>query len=179
MDEVFTRLAIWFAPVMVFTCEEAWECRHPSKDSVHLRQFPKTPEGWLDPAVAAKWDAIFKVRKVVTEALEVERREKRIGASLEASVAVHVEDPMLAEPFNGEDPAEIFITSGASLSLSPAPAHAFRPEGGGPVAVISGRAHGIKCARSWKYFDPKTADPAFPDITPRDAAAVREIRSAK
>ncbi|MDQ7076509.1 MAG: class I tRNA ligase family protein [Robiginitomaculum sp.] len=31
----------------------------------------------------------------------------------------------------------------------------------------------IKCARSWKYFDPASADPAYPDITPRDAAAVR------
>ena len=87
MDEVFKRLAIWFAPVMVFTCEEAWEQRHPGKGSVHLQQFPKTPEGWLDAGVAAKWDAIFRVRKAVTEALEVERREKRIGSSLEAAVS--------------------------------------------------------------------------------------------
>jgi len=39
---------------------------------------------------------------------------------------------------------------------------------------VPGKASGVKCARSWRYFDPKTADPAFPDITPRDAAAMRE-----
>jgi isoleucyl-tRNA synthetase len=40
------------------------------------------------------------------------------------------------------------------------------------------RAAGIKCARSWKYFDAATADPAFPDVTPRDAQALRELKVA-
>jgi isoleucyl-tRNA synthetase len=168
MDEVFTRLTIWFAPVMVFTCEEAWEQRHPGNGSIHLQQFPKTPAGWLAPDVAVKWDAIFKVRKAVTEALEVERREKRIGSSLEASVTVTVSEAGLLEAYTGEDPAEIFITSGANLVA-----------GGEGIAVSSLRAPGVKCARSWKYFDPASADPEFPDITPRDAAAVREYRRAQ
>jgi isoleucyl-tRNA synthetase len=163
MAEVFDRLAIWFAPVMVFTCEEAWEQRHPGKGSVHLQQFPETPKGWLDLAIAAKWDGVFKVRKAVTEALEVERREKRIGSSLEADVQVKMPADLLSA-FDGEDAAEIFITSGARL------------ESGDAISVSSSRAAGVKCARSWKYFDPKTADPQFPDITPRDAAAVREYR---
>ncbi len=165
MSEVLDRLCIWFAPVMVFTCEEAWEQRHPGKPSVHLQQFPKTPESWLDAGVAAKWDAIFKVRKAVTEALEIERREKRIGSALEAAVTVTVGETDLLKAFAGEDPAEIFITSEASLVA-----------GGEGIAVSCARATGVKCARSWKYFDPATADPAFPDITPRDAAAVREYR---
>jgi isoleucyl-tRNA synthetase len=166
LDEIFARLVTWFAPIMVFTCEESWEHRHPGKGSVHLQQFPATPDGWLEPAIATKWDTIFRVRKAVTEALEVERREKRIGSSLEATVSVSVPDDDLRKAFDGEDLAEIFITSGATLEL-----------GSGPtIAVTSGRASGVKCARSWKYFDPTTADPEFPDITPRDAAAVREYR---
>jgi isoleucyl-tRNA synthetase len=165
LSEIFDRLATWYAPVMVFTCEEAWEQRYPGKGSVHLQQFPKTPDGWLDPAVAAKWDTIFKVRKAVTEALEVERREKRIGSSLEASVEVSAPAAQV-KAFEGEDPSEIFITSGARLSAATAET----------ISVASSRAAGVKCARSWKYFDPKTADPEYPDITPRDAAAVREYR---
>ena len=169
MDEVFTRLAIWFAPVMVFTCEEAWEQRHPGKGSVHLQQFPKTPEGWLDAGVAVKWDAIFRVRKAVTEALEVERREKRIGSSLEAAVDVKVGAKADLDAFVGEDAAEIFITSDAKLSPG---------VGASAITVTSVRVPGWwkKCARSWKYFAPSSADPEFPDITPRDAAAVREYR---
>lgn len=103
---------------MVYTCEEAWERRHPGKPSVHLQQFPKTPDGWLDAGVAAKWEAVFRVRKFVTEALEVERREKRIGSSLEASVDVKVGGKADLDAFAGEDAAEIFITSDARLSLA-------------------------------------------------------------
>jgi isoleucyl-tRNA synthetase len=168
MDEVFRRLAVWFAPVMVFTCEEAWEQRFPGTASIHLQQFPETPKGWLDADLAAAWSRIFTVRSAVTGALEVERREKRIGSSLEAAVEVTAPADLLAA-FDGEDPAEIFITSAARLKA-----------GEGALAVTSTRAPGIKCARSWKYFDPadpeNPADPQFPDITPRDAAAVREYR---
>jgi len=74
-------------------------------------------------------------------------------------------DPALLKAFDGEDAAEIFITSQAQLAA-----------GGEGVSVTSTRAPGVKCARSWKYFDPATADPVYPDITPRDAAAVREYR---
>jgi isoleucyl-tRNA synthetase len=41
------------------------------------------------------------------------------------------------------------------------------------------RAKGVKCARSWRYFVPATADPEFPDVSPRDAAALRELNSAR
>jgi isoleucyl-tRNA synthetase len=40
-------------------------------------------------------------------------------------------------------------------------------------------ARGVKCARSWRYFDPATADPDYPDVTPRDAAALRELDAAR
>ncbi|MBI1359498.1 MAG: isoleucine--tRNA ligase [Alphaproteobacteria bacterium] len=169
MDEIFKRLAIWFAPVMVFTCEEAWEFRYPGASTVHLEVFPETGADWLDKPLAEKWAGIFAVRSAVTGALEVERREKRIGSSLEAVVEVTVADPEMLAAFAGENAADLFITSGAELKA-------------GAVAddqvatVVSTRAPGVKCARSWKYFDPATADPDFPDITPRDADAVREYR---
>jgi isoleucyl-tRNA synthetase len=172
MDCVFDRLVCWFAPIMVFTCEEAWEARRPGGGSVHLRQFPETPEGWLDADLALRWERIFTVRRAVTAALEVERRERRIGSSLEASVHVTIPDPDLLAAFSGEDAADIFITSGARLEAGPAPE-------GSPALVQALRAEGIKCARSWKYFDPSHAAPDFPDITPRDAQAVREVRERR
>jgi isoleucyl-tRNA synthetase len=54
------------------------------------------------------------------------------------------------------------------------PADAFRGDDTKGVAVVPAKAAGIKCARSWKYFDPATADAEYPDITSRDAAAMRE-----
>ncbi|MDZ4761375.1 MAG: isoleucine--tRNA ligase [Alphaproteobacteria bacterium] len=177
MDEVLSRLIAWFAPVMVFTCEEAWEHRHPGTASVHLRQYPATPEGWLDPDVAAKWERIFTVRKAVTGALEVERREKRIGSSLEARVDVAIADLVFLDAFEDEDPADIFITSEASLgSGAQSEDGTSMSLAAGQILVATSRASGVKCARSWKYFDPGSADPQFPDITLRDAVAVREFR---
>lgn len=176
MHAVLERLLVWLAPVMAFTTEEAYLESPFGRDdsSVHLMQFPDTPEDWRDAALAAKWDKIFTVRRVVTGALEIERREKRIGSSLEAAPQVYLSDAALMGAFGGEDASEIFITSGAAMSVSAdAPSEAFTLEDVESVAVVPAKAGGVKCARSWKYFDPATADPDFPEITRRDALAVK------
>jgi isoleucyl-tRNA synthetase len=59
--------------------------------------FRKFPSEWRDDALAAKWKKIRTVRRVVTGALEIERRDKRIGSSLEAAPFVHITDPALVE----------------------------------------------------------------------------------
>ncbi len=180
MDEVFRRLTIWFAPVMVFTCEEAWEQRHPGKGSVHLQQFPETPEGWLNGLTAVHWDVLLRVRREVTGALELERREKRIGSSLEAVVVVRSSHEDIANVFQlaDQDPAEFFITSGAELRVDSSSQSPIIADGFIKVECARVPADWKKCARSWKYFDPQDprVDKEFPDITPRDAAAVREYR---
>ncbi len=172
MDELFKCLTAWFAPVMVFTCEEAWRLRFPEAGSVHLRQFPQVPAEWKNEAVASKWSKLFKVRRVVLGALEIERREKRIGSSLEAAPDVYISDAELLAAFDGEVAADIFITSDVNLKSETAPETAFSMDDIEGVAVVSAKAEGVKCARSWKIFDPATALPEFPGITPRDAKAV-------
>src|SRR5690606_10764657 len=39
LDETFSRLTAWLAPIMPFTTEEAWLTRFPESVSVHLRTF--------------------------------------------------------------------------------------------------------------------------------------------
>ncbi|WP_213271251.1 isoleucine--tRNA ligase [Hyphomonas sp.] len=176
MALVMERLLTWLAPVMPFTTDEAFGESHMKArgPSVHLLQFPETPDGWLDAGLAARWEKIFAVRRVVTGALEVERREKRIGASLEAAPKVIIADKALIDAFEGENAGDIFITSGAELAQGSAgPDGAFTLAEAPGIWVVPEKAAGIKCRRSWKYFDPATADPAFPDITPRDALAVK------
>ena len=175
MNELLKRLCVWLAPIMPFTTEEAFQASHLASmaDSVHLLTFDDVPAEWRNEPLAEKWGKIFKVRRVVTGALEIERRDKRIGSSLEAAPIVHIEDDELRNAFMGESAADIFITSNAILTDAPSPGAAFRMEDVPGVAVVPGKADGRKCARSWKYFDPAEADPEFPDITPRDADAVR------
>ncbi len=180
MSLILERLLTWLAPVMPFTTEEAFLESHLARngESVHLMQFPGTPEDWRDEALAQRWEKIFEVRRVVTGALEVERREKTIGSSLEATPEVYVTDTRLVDVFEGLAPEDIFITSGAELIHGDAPGGAFTLDEVEGVGVVFRPAGGVKCARSWKYFDPATAHPDFPDITPRDALAVMALNGA-
>jgi isoleucyl-tRNA synthetase len=180
IDRLFDRLVKWLAPFLPFTMEEAWGHRHgDDAASVHLQQFPATPKSWRDEALERRWDAVWRVRSVITGALERERANKRIGSSLEAAPEVHVADPELLAALDGIDLAEIAITSAAGLIAGDGPADAFRlPEVAG-VAVVARPARGRKCARSWKISEEVGSDSEFPDVTPRDAEALREWLAAR
>ncbi len=173
--KLFDCLVLWFAPMMPFTTEEAWLSRDPAAESVHLEQFPVIPATWQNEAVAEKWRKVRTVRRAVTGALEVERKEKRIGSSLEAAPVVHVADADLMKALEGLDFAEICITSDISVVSGEGPAEAFRLEDGTKVAVEPRLAEGTKCARSWKVTTDVGSDPDYPDVSARDAAALREL----
>jgi isoleucyl-tRNA synthetase len=176
MDRLFSCLTAWLAPMLCFTMEEAWLNRFPNdKGSVHLRQFPDLSPEWGDEALAEKWQKARTVRRVVTGALEIERKEGRIGSSLEAAPKVYVPDADLRASLEGIDLAEIAITSGATLIPEEGPRDAFRLEDFEGVAVVFAPAKGKKCARSWKILPEVGSDPEFPTLSPRDAAAVRRF----
>jgi isoleucyl-tRNA synthetase len=180
IDRLFDRLVKWLAPLLPFTMEEAWGHRHgDDAGSVHLAQFPATPGRWRDQSLERKWEQVWRVRSVITGALERERAGKRIGSSLEAAPEVHVADQPLLAALRGIDLAEIAITSAADLVPGEGPADAFRlPEVAG-VAVVPRPAQGRKCARSWKISQEVGSDPEYPDVTPRDAKALREWMAAR
>lgn len=173
--KLFDCLVLWLAPMLPFTTEEAWLSRKPDAVSVHLEQFPEISAEWKNDALAAKWEKIRTVRTVVTGALEIERREKRIGSSLEAAPVVYVTDAELMAALEGEDFAEICITSAITLVSGEGPAEAFRLQEVPGVAVEPKLAEGTKCARSWRITTDVGSDPDYPDVSARDAAALREI----
>jgi isoleucyl-tRNA synthetase len=204
IEEVFRATVIWLAPMLCFTAEEAYLSRYGSEDggqtthdrgeksavrrspSVHLECFPQIPPAWRDDALARVWGDIRRVRRVVTGALEIERANKRIGSSLEAAPAIYISDPALmrtvATELAGEHGeigmAEIAITSGAAVTPGDPPAAAFRLDDVPHVAVEFRPAEGRKCARSWKITPDVGSDPDYPDVTRRDAQALREWDAA-
>jgi isoleucyl-tRNA synthetase len=176
VDIMCDALIKWLAPILSFTCEEAWMLFRPKDgESVHLLPFPKIPREWRDDNLAAKWDRVRAVRSVVTGALEVERANKKIGSSLEAAPEVYVTNPDLMVGLNGVDVAEICITSAISVSGKAIPAGAFALSSAPGVGVIVKLADGKKCARSWRITKDVGSDKDYPDLSARDAAAVREI----
>ena len=173
--KIFDCTVTWLAPMLPFTTEESWLSRNPNAVSIHLEQFPTVPTEWKNEAVAEKWTQIRKVRSVVTGALEIERKDKRIGSSLEAAPVVYVNDPELMKALEGQDFEETCITSGIAIVAGEGPESAFRPPEVQGVAVDPKLAEGTKCARSWRVTTDVGSDPAYPDVSARDAAALREL----
>ncbi|MBV1902559.1 MAG: isoleucine--tRNA ligase [Marinosulfonomonas sp.] len=152
LDMLYQRLTKWLAPVLVFTMEEVWLERFPGDDSsVHLQDFTDTPGDWLNEDLAAKWAVVRKVRRVVTGALEIQRQEKTIGASLEAAPTVYVDADTAAVlktvPFE-----DMCITSAITISTGAAPAGAFTLDDTVGVAVVFAKPEGQKCQRCWKIL---------------------------
>lgn len=153
MDLLFHRLTTWLAPILVFTMEEVWLERFPGDDSsIHLQDIPDTPKEWLDEPLSAKWQMVRRARRAVTAALEVQRTDKVIGASLEAAPVVHVREADLLTALKSVAFEDVCITSDIVLSGDPAPSEAFRlPEVDG-VTVVFEKADGEKCQRCWKIL---------------------------
>jgi len=177
IEHIFRAVAIWLAPVLVFTAEEAWTARSAAHHSIHLEQFPAISPAWRDDQLARTWDTIRMLRLSVTGAIEIARADKLIGSSLEAAPRVYLSNPEHLKALEGVDFAEVCITSDIAIEFgAPMPETAFRLPEAADVGVVVERARGVKCARSWRYFDPATASPDFPDVTPRDAQALRELK---
>ncbi|WP_114964424.1 isoleucine--tRNA ligase [Alkalilacustris brevis] len=172
LDLLFHRLTTWLAPVLVFTMEDVWEARFPDPDdSVHLHDMPETPDEWRAPELASKWADIRKARRVVTAALEVQRRDKVIGASLEAAPRVHLADAAVLAALETVDFADLCITSGVTLSGDPAPKDAFELAEITGVAVVFDRARGEKCQRCWKIL-PDVGQHSHPATCARCSSAL-------
>jgi isoleucyl-tRNA synthetase len=167
MDEVFSRLTAWLAPLTPFTMDEAWTTRFPEAGTNCARVIPETPFEWTNEAERRRWLGVQAVLEVVNEALEAARRDKLIGGALDAWPVVTAPAELLA-PFEGLDAAEVFRTSGAELVA-----------GGDAVTVEVRLADHPKCARSWRRVPDVGSDADFPDLSARDADAVRWLDAQK
>ena len=172
---LFENITKWMAPMLPFTMEECWQTRDEKAGSIHMEQFCDIPAEWRDDELAAKWQKIRRVRRVVTGALEIERREKNIGSSLEAAPTVYIDDEELIAALDGQDFAEICITSDIEVKSGKSPDGAFKLEDVTNIGVVPTKAQGNKCARSWRVLPEVGSDSDYPDLSKRDADAMREL----
>jgi isoleucyl-tRNA synthetase len=180
VDTVCDALLKWLAPIVSFTADEAWMAFRPKGAScVHMTEFPVGLGKYRDDELDAKWAGVKAVRRVVTGALELERAGKRIGSSLEAAPEVYVTNASFQHALKGVDLAEVCITSGIKVVNRAAPEGAFTLPDVPGVGVVPALAQGKKCARSWRITTDVGSDPAFPELSARDAAAVRAFDTGK
>lgn len=166
LDILHRHLATWLAPLLTFTSEEVWLARFPGEDSsVHLQDFFAVPSNWHNDHLAKKWNTVRKIRRAVTACLEIQRKEKIIGSSLESAPKVYVSEDMV-EVLNEIEFADICITSGIELTSDNPPSDAFTYPEVPNVAVKHIHASGHKCQRCWKIL-PEVGSQNLGDVCQR------------
>ncbi|MEM9840604.1 MAG: class I tRNA ligase family protein, partial [Pseudomonadota bacterium] len=151
--DAITRL---LAPICPFTAEEVYdhfpEGLGEKRESVHLLQFADVPEAYRNPELAERWDALRGVRRVITGAIEVQRNEKTIGASLEAETTIYLDDEDDDLDTDDIDWAELSITSQATVVKGKSSESVFTLPDQPGVGVMIRKAQGNKCGRCWKIL---------------------------
>ncbi len=169
---IFENLVKWLSPFICFSADEAWKSRYPDAVSIHLETLGELPNDWHNEELFKKWERILDIRSVITGALELERKEKNIGSSLEAAPTLYLandEQKMFAD-ISWE---EISITSKIEVSdIQSKDDNSFALENINNVAVMFKHASGDKCPRCWQ-ITPKAGDENHPDLCPRCLSAMK------
>jgi isoleucyl-tRNA synthetase len=159
--DVLMALTKLMAPILSFTAEEIWRMlpeaarREAGADSVHLASFPEAHPKWKDEALAQRWERLLEIRTRVQAELELKRRDKIIGASLEARVILQANPDAysLLKKYEQDLPT-LFIVSQVEVEE----VHHLPQQSDVVVTVV--KAEGEKCERCWNY---RPAVGTFPD----------------
>jgi isoleucyl-tRNA synthetase len=153
------------APIVPMTADEIWaRLPGPREASVHLAEFPRSPESWQDAPLDARWAFLAGVRRTVNEALEAGRASKVIGAPLTAHVTLSASgDTYHALVAAADDLAMVFIVSEVTLIEAPS----------GDLTVTVAHASGEKCPRCWRYVPARVPAGDDDGVCGRCAEAVR------
>jgi isoleucyl-tRNA synthetase len=180
LDTVFHALVRWMSPILCFTMEEVWGTRFPDGGSVHLLEWPEVDAGWRDETLGPKWDRLRHIRSVVLGALEKERREKRIGSSLESEITLFLHHDNDAALAGSVDMTELCIVSSCEIRTGHfddlgedskgnsflykkdrLPAGTVFEQNDQTVAVLSTRTDRLKCGRCWRHLPDVVEDGAL------------------
>jgi isoleucyl-tRNA synthetase len=155
LHEVAATLIQLLAPVMSFTAEEAWQ-HLPGKgaESVFLTDFPE-PAAAVDAALAERYGKLFALRSAVQGLLEGARREKMIGASLEARVVLSASGKAreVLEGNLAELPGLLIVSQVELGEVARGQVLDVGQALGGEVRAEVRPARGGKCPRCWTYAE--------------------------
>ena len=153
LDILFNHLLTLLAPILCFTTEEAWQSRLGKDTSIHNQDFPTVNDNWKNTELSIKWENLKLIRRVVNGAIEIERKNKLIGSSLEAAVEIYFQDIDSTSNIIVSDLENICIVSKLSISKLNTLDDCFQLNELQGVGVKVSKVSGEKCERCWKYFD--------------------------
>ena len=168
-----TRL---ISPILAFTSDEIWHSMphlsSENKDCVLFNDMPKPSGVNVDADFLAKWDRLHLIRDEVKKALELARKDKTIGSSLDAKIVLHCSGNLFdfSKSVEKELPAVLIVSQ---VSVTKGGKGTFQGEELSDLSIDVSHAEGKKCARCWCYSETVGSDPAHPDICGRCAEVLR------
>ncbi len=177
LAEILDGLLRMMTPILSFTVAEVWDYLPPDPErevNPFVASFPAAKEEYVQPELMERWERLLAVRSEITGALELARRDKVIGHSLEAEVLLAAEGELagfLAD--NWSQLESIAIVS--ALKLEAALDGGIGSETIPGLTVLIKPARGVKCERCWIRSDTVGSDPAHSTICQRCAGVLREI----
>ncbi|MDR1529815.1 MAG: isoleucine--tRNA ligase [Burkholderiales bacterium] len=145
------------APILSFTCEEAWRIVYPDEETIFTRRWKddifSIPE---EQELLGKWQRIADIRALVLKELENVRGMGKIGSSLQAEVKLILpKDDFDLVATLQDDLRFVLITSAATI------------ERGETCEVIVTPSGGVKCERCWHWRYDVGRDPHHPTLCGR------------
>ena len=161
LNELLTGMTRLMAPVLSFTAEEVWSYfSHSDGKSVHMNSFTDSIDVSVDEGFICRWDMLTDLKSEVSKALELCRREKVIGHSLDAQVRL-VLPSNISSVLGGEcsDLKFIFIVSSVEVVKAlDNEGKVYSSEKMKGLEIGVSRMGGEKCERCWNYFKEDSSD---------------------
>ncbi|HWR89788.1 MAG TPA: class I tRNA ligase family protein, partial [Dissulfurispiraceae bacterium] len=180
LSSILLKMTGLMAPILSFTAEEIWSYiprtgGGQAPESVFLSAFPEVEEEFVDEPLERRWERLIMIRDEANKALELRRKEKFIGNSLEAKLVLGLaeEDMRLLGEYDDFLPY-LFIVSAVELQPSGHAAEAAYVSGAVPgLKITVERAPGEKCERCWNWSTSVGAAADHPTVCSRCHSAVR------
>jgi isoleucyl-tRNA synthetase len=175
MYESLLAVTQLIAPILPHTADEVWQYIPGVEGAtVQTTVFSPARTELYDQTLERKWEALIDVRDEVLKALEVARKEKRIGNSLSAKVTLYpstAETAELLKQFDGELD-KLFIVSETEVASGEAPADAMALKG---LAAKVDTASGEKCERCWIVTPEVGTNEEHPTLCDRCTQVIKTI----
>jgi isoleucyl-tRNA synthetase len=179
MFELASTICRLLAPIMPYTSDEIWGYLNQSEASVHLADFPEVKEEYLNEEINKEWEMLLSIREEVTKTLEIARKEKTIGHSLDSKVILAGGEEQIIQLLlkYEQDLTAIFIVSQVEIAHK-LPSELLAKteiEKLGDLSIGVALATGKKCARCWNYSEKVGENQEYPELCERCYPVVDEM----
>jgi isoleucyl-tRNA synthetase len=165
------------APMLVFTADETWEhIQHKPVDdarreSVHLAFLPEPSGREVSDDQKEQWTLLLQLRDEALGQLDKLKKEAGLNKAVDAEVVYEISDDAMRRDLQsyGVDLEDLVGAGHYALAEKGSAGSAVT------VKVIDRRNDYAACARSWKRRPDVGRDADFPDLSVRDANAVRAV----